>query len=198
MSHERNVYMALTQRFHDALIFIAKKHGDQVTNNTVYPYISHLMGVTSLVMEYGGDEDEAIAALLHGFNETQDGPEALQEIEAQFGKNVAEIVRGCNDADNTADLAWRPRKEAYLKHLQTASPSIRLVAAADKLYNARNLVANYRAHGTAIYEKCCGGRDGLLWYYKSLVRAFRSGKKEQIVEEFARVVADLTDMVDLD
>ena len=183
--------MALSARFEEALPFAARLHRDQVRKGTGIPYVSHLLGVAGIVLEHGGTEDEAIAALLHDAVEDQGGAPTLETIRQRFGDAVAAIVSGCTDTDETPKPPWRKRKDEYVAHLASASPSVRLVSAADKLHNARTILADHRRHGDAVWSRFSGGKDGTLWYYRALVEAFRSHGATPLVEELDRVVSDL-------
>jgi (p)ppGpp synthase/HD superfamily hydrolase len=147
--------------------------------------------VTALVLENGGDEDQAIAAVLHDAVEDQGGLETLAEIQRRYGERVAQIVEGCSDAFEDPKPPWRLRKEAYLAHLLSASPDVRLVSLADKLHNARTILADLRQDGDTLWARFRGGREGSLWYYHSLVETFRRVENLPMVEELARVVGDI-------
>lgn len=185
----------LGQRFQDALIYAAKLHARQIRKGSQVPYVAHLMGVSSVALEYGADEDEAIAALLHDAIEDQGGPEAEEDIRKRFGDRVAAIVEGCTDADVKPKPAWRRRKEAYIAHIKDASPSIHLVSCADKLHNARAILKDYRIHGDGLWERFKGGKDGTLWYYRSLSDTFRAVYPSPITEELERVVSEIEKLV---
>ena len=130
----------LTPRFDEALAYARMAHGFQKRKGSGIPYIAHLLEVSSLVLLHGGDEDEAIAGLLHDAPEDAGGRPRLEDIRATFGDRVAEIVDGCTDTYDQPKPAWRPRKEAYLVRIPDLSPSARLVSAADKYANARALL----------------------------------------------------------
>ncbi len=185
--------MPLTHRFEDALSFATQLHSSQLRKETSVPYISHLLGVTSLVLEHAAEEDEAIAALLHDAVEDQGGPAVRDEIRRRFGDNVAAIVDGCTDTDATPKPPWRARKEAYIAHIRTASPSVQLVSAADKLHNARTILLDYRQMGDSLWGRFHGGKEGTLWYYRAVVAAFREAgaSPARLVDELERVVAEL-------
>jgi GTP pyrophosphokinase len=183
--------VVLGPRFAEALPYAAQVHRDQVRKGTGVPYVSHLLGVAGIVLEHGGNEDEAIAALLHDAVEDQGGAPRLREIRQRFGDTVAAIVEGCTDTDEMPKPPWRPRKEAYIGHLASASPSVRLVSAADKLHNARTILADYRRFGDAVWDRFSGGREGTLWYYGALVEAYRPHGVTPLVEELERVVGEL-------
>ncbi|GAH03459.1 unnamed protein product, partial [marine sediment metagenome] len=134
----------LTARFEDALVFTAQLHAQQYRKGSQIPYIAHLLSVSALVIEAGGDEDLAIAALLHDAVEDQGGLETLVKIRQRFGKRVAGIVDSCSDSYIMPKPAWKPRKENYLDKLQTSSQEVRLVSLADKLHNARNTLRDLR------------------------------------------------------
>ena len=183
--------MSLSTRFEEALIYAVRLHAHQTRKGTGTPYVAHLLAVASIVLEHGASEDEAIAALLHDAAEDQGGRATLDEIRDRFGERVAEIVAGCTDSWTTPRPAWRRRKEATIAHLRTASASVRLVSAADKLHNARTILADYRTLGEAVWSRFNGGREGTLWYYRSLVDVMQDTGPAPIIEELARVVAEL-------
>jgi (p)ppGpp synthase/HD superfamily hydrolase len=183
--------MTLSVRFEEALILAVRWHAGQMRKETTIPYIAHLLGVASIVLEQGADEDEAIAALLHDAVEDQGGAVALGEIRRRFGDGVAETVAGCTDAWTTPKPPWRERKEAYIAHLRQASASVRLVSAADKLHNARAILADYRALGEALWGRFNGGKAGTLWYYRALVETLRATDSTPLVEELDRVVSEI-------
>jgi len=164
--------MDLSERFEQAFRFAFEIHRDQFRKGSQVPYIAHLMAVASLVIEDGGSEDEAIAALLHDAPEDQGGRPVLEQIRRRFGENVARIVDGCTDTYETPKPAWRERKESYLAHLAIAPADVRRVSLADKLHNARSLLADLRRGGGGIWERFNGGKEGTLWYYQALVETF--------------------------
>ncbi len=181
----------LTERFERALVFATRLHRDQRRKGSGVPYVSHLLAVCELTLEYGGDEDEAIAALLHDAIEDQGGAVARAEILKKFGARVTEIVDGCTDTDESPKPAWRARKENYIRHVEVASASVRLVSACDKLHNARSLLMDYRVFGEDLWSRFTGRRDGTLWYYRAMVNALRSAGSSPVVEELDRVVSEL-------
>jgi GTP pyrophosphokinase len=183
--------MALSARFEEALAFAARLHKSQVRKGSDVPYVAHLLGVASLVLEHGANEDEAIAALLHDAIEDQGGAEAREEIRRRFGDVVTAIVDGCTDADVAPKPPWRGRKEAYIARIAGESPSVRLVSTADKVHNARSMLADYRAVGESLWARFKGGRGGTLWYYRALVDAFRQAGSSPLVDELDRVVSEL-------
>jgi (p)ppGpp synthase/HD superfamily hydrolase len=181
----------LTERVERALVFATRLHRDQRRKGSGVPYVSHLLAVCELTLEYGGDEDEAIAALLHDAIEDQGGAVARAEILKKFGARVTEIVDGCTDTDESPKPAWRARKENYIRHVEVASASVRLVSACDKLHNARSLLMDYRVFGEDLWSRFTGRRDGTLWYYRAMVNALRSAGSSPVVEELDRVVSEL-------
>ena len=183
--------MALSSRFEEALLFATQLHARQRRKGTDIPYIAHLLGVTSIVLENGGNEDEAIAALLHDAIEDQGGAPTREEIRHRFGEMVVAIVDGCTDAEVMPKPPWRRRKEAYIAHIREASPAVRLVSVADKLHNARTILADYRVSGDALWQRFTGGKDGTLWYYRSIVNALRKAGTTPLVEELDRVVLEI-------
>lgn len=183
--------MTFTHRFEDALIYAHQLHRDQKRKGSNIPYISHLLAVSGLVMENGGTEDEVIAALLHDAIEDQGGLRTRDEIRRRYGADVTAIVEGCTDAHTTPKPPWRKRKEDYIAHVRTASASVRLVSLADKVHNARAILQDYRTYGEAVWERFKGGRDGSLWYYRSLVQVFREQGTSPLLDELDRVVTTL-------
>jgi (p)ppGpp synthase/HD superfamily hydrolase len=181
----------LGPRFRRAFLFAADKHAGQARKASTIPYIAHLMGVASLVLEFGGDEDLAIAALLHDVVEDCGGAPMLKEVERRFGFRVAKIVEGCTDSDSDPKPPWRERKEKYLQHLKTADANTRLVSAADKLNNVRSILADYREVGESIWARFNGGRDGTLWYYRALLDEFLRRKPNRLIREFELAVLEL-------
>ncbi len=181
----------LGPRFRRAFLFAADKHAKQVRKASTTPYIAHLMGVAALALEYGGDEDIAIAALLHDVVEDCGGAPMLQEVKQKFGPRVAKIVDGCTDSDTFPKPPWRERKENYLRHLKDADAETRLVSAADKLNNVRSILSDYREVGESIWERFNGGRDGTLWYYRALLEEFQRGKPNRLIRELELAVREL-------
>ena len=181
--------MMLSSRFEDALVYATQVHAAQLRKGTPIPYVSHVLIVTGIVLENGGDEDEAIAALLHDAVEDQGGDARLADIRSRFGARVADIVCGCSDSTTRPKPPWEGRKRRYLAHLPSASASERLVSAADKLANARAILADYRQAGDAVWTRFNANRDQILWYYRELVKAFRQAGGPPLVEELDRVVS---------
>jgi (p)ppGpp synthase/HD superfamily hydrolase len=181
----------LSARFEEALAFAARLHREQVRKGSGVPYVAHLLATTSLALEHGADEDEAIAALLHDAVEDQGGPVIRKEIERRFGRRVAAIVDECSDTDQDPKPPWRERKEAYLAHLESASRSALLVTACDKLHNARSVLADYDRLGEDLWERFSGGREGTLWYYRSVVDALGRVFDSPVVDELRETVAQL-------
>jgi GTP pyrophosphokinase len=141
-------------------------------------------------LEFGGDEDLAIAALLHDVVEDCGGEPVLKEVRRRFGVRVAKIVDGCTDAYTIPKPPWRERKETYIRHLKSADAGTRLVSAADKLNNVRSIIADYREIGEAVWARFNGGREGTLWYYRTLLNEFQR-KPNRLIREFALAVAEL-------
>jgi len=187
--------MMLSERFTDALTFATQLHATQTRKGSGVPYIAHLLAVASIALEHGANEDEAIAALLHDAIEDQGGAATREEIRRRFGNTVTEIVDGCTDADTTPKPPWRPRKEAYIAHIPTASASVRLVSAADKLHNARSILNDYRLMGDSVWNRFQGGKTGTLWYYRSMLDAFRKVGSTPLIDELDRVVSELEELV---
>ncbi len=181
----------LTRRFHDAMVYAARLHAKQLRKGTRVPYVAHLLATASIALEHGATEDEAIAALLHDAVEDQGGQKTLSAIRRRFGEAVADIVLGCSDTDRVPKPPWRARKEAYLRHLRRATRSVRLVSAADKLHNARSIVADLRERGTAAWNRFNAGPEEQLWYYDALVDTFARKGPRRIAVELRLVVDEM-------
>ena len=183
--------MHTSARFNEALVYASELHAAQRRKGSGAPYIAHLLGVTAIVLEHGGSEDEAIGALLHDAVEDQGGAPRLAEIRQRFGPVVAEIVDGCTDSDTMPKPPWRERKEAYIAHLPNAGRSVQLVSAADKLYNVRSTIDDYREHGESVWQRFTTGRDGALWYYRTIAVKFDKLQGTSLLSQLQRAVAEL-------
>jgi len=181
----------LTNRFEEALVYANRLHAKQKRKGTNIPYVAHLLTVAALVLEQGGDEDQAIAALLHDAIEDQGGLPIQEEIQKRFGDRVTAIVVGCTDADTIPKPPWRERKERYIAHIRTAPIEVRRVSMADKLHNARSVLTDFRQIGHEVWERFRGGKEGTLWYYRAMVEAFRETGNSSIIDELDRVVSEL-------
>ncbi|HVG39179.1 MAG TPA: HD domain-containing protein [Pyrinomonadaceae bacterium] len=179
-------------RFREALDFVARVHAGQIRKSTDIPYIAHLLGVASIAIEYGADETEAVAALLHDAAEDHGGAEMLERIKELFGGEVAAIVDGCTDTYEDPKPSWPERKAKYIAHLRSATPSVRLVSGADKLHNARSILMDYRAHGDAVFDRFKEkSKFSILWYYRALAREFMDADPNPLAQELRRVVAEI-------
>ncbi len=164
----------LTERISEALALAVQAHEKQVRKGTSIPYVAHPMAVASIALEFGADEDQAIAALLHDVLE-DGGPQYGPVIKERFGERVLAIVDGCTDGvpDASGQKAdWGERKRAYLAHLAQASDDVLLVSGSDKLHNARAIVSDLLKIGPDVFNRFTAGRDGTLWYYRSLAQIF--------------------------
>ncbi len=161
----------LSHRYDDALVFAAKAHRTQTRKASQIPYIAHLLSVSALVIEQGGSEDCAIAALLHDAVEDQGGLGMADRIEAAFGPIVRRIVMECSDREDDCDTPWQVRKDRYIAHITDKSPEAILVTTADKLHNATAILNDLRQMGPAVFDRFTAGRDGTLWYYRALADA---------------------------
>ena len=186
----------LTQRFDEALAFARERHSSQYRKSTEIPYLAHLISTAALVLEAGGDEDQAIAGLLHDSLEDWEYTKVtFQELVDRFGKRVASIVRDCSDSEGGEGAqkeAWRPRKEKYLARLRVHYPDSVLVSNADKLHNARAILTDYRVVGEDLWERFTAGRDDQLWYYRSLADIYNK-LESPLAAELERVVTQLED-----
>lgn len=183
----------LTHRFVEALGYAAELHLRQRRKGKGQAYVGHLLGVASIVIQHGGGEDEAIAALLHDAVEDQGGLPRLAEIREKFGEHVALIVDGCTDSYEVSGEKkdWTERKRAYIARVAHEPADVRLVSAADKLENARAILSDFREVGDAIFDRFKGRKQGTLWYYRTLVTVFREAGSTPLIEELNRVVTEL-------
>lgn len=189
----------LSLRFTSALGLAAELHLYQKRKGTDIPYVAHLLAVTSLVLENGATEDEAIAALLHDALEDQGhhftgGADALRTyISDRFGAHVLDIVTGCTDAEVQPKPPWKERKTAYVNHLAAANASVLLVSCADKVHNARAILLDYREIGDALWARFSGGKEGVLWYYRALSDTFAQNPASPplLRAELERIVTEI-------
>ena len=178
----------LTSRFDDAFRYAHEVHGTQTRKGTTAPYVGHLMGVSSIVLDDGGTEDEAIAALLHDAAEDHGGRQTLDVIRARFGDAVAAIVEDCTDSWETPKKPWLERKQAYIEHSRRLAPSSLRVSAADKVHNAYAILRDLRNDGEKVWERFNAKPDDIIAYYHSLVRSYREAGGGRLVEELDRIV----------
>ena len=181
-------------RFADAAAYAATLHRGQVRKGAGIPYISHPLAVASIVLEHGGDEDQAIAALLHDGPEDCGGQEVLDAIEERYGARVMRLVEALSDTVVTPKPPWRARKEAYIAHLrQEVADEVLIVSMADKLHNARSILRDLEKLGDALWERFTGKRDGTLWYYRSLVDAYavRGAQPADLLAELRSTVESI-------
>jgi (p)ppGpp synthase/HD superfamily hydrolase len=180
--------IVLTARFDDAFLYARRLHQSQLRKGTAIPYISHLMAVSALVVEHGGDESQAIAGLLHDAAEDQGGLETLAEIRAMFGDAVADIVADCTDAWTEPKPPWHARKEAYLEALPRKPQASLLVSLADKTHNAEAILFDYRVLGVALWDRFNGGAEGTRWYYGALAGCFANIMPGRLSDRLSRAV----------
>ncbi len=181
----------LSTRFETALVYATQLHANQVRKGSGVPYISHLLSVAALVLEDGGDEDEAIAALLHDAIEDQGGAKTREEIRQRFGEKVVSIVDGCTEDETLPKPPWKERKLNYLEKMRLASSEIRRVALADKLHNARSIVADWEREGEKVWQRFKGGKEGTLWFYRSFLEIYQQKVSNSFTQELARLISRL-------
>jgi (p)ppGpp synthase/HD superfamily hydrolase len=194
--------LLLTERFSAAVEYARQLH-TEYRKGTDVPYMAHLLGVASLVMgEAGGrvpvTEDMVIAALLHDTVEDHGGMPRLRDVEKRFGANVARMVAGLSDTfaeDHNRKEGWEERKNAYLERLRNESDDVLLISAADKLYNAKSILDDRRLIGDAVWQRFQRGSRQQLWYFHLLLAVFRANPTNKIVDDFERVVHELTELV---
>lgn len=180
--------MLLSDRFTEALAWAHQLHQHQQRKASAVPYVAHLLGVASLVLEYGGDEDQAIAALLHDAIEDQGGQGTYDRIGARFGPQVAAMVADCSDSYGDPKPPWRSRKEAYIANLPTKSPRVWLVVTADKTYNAYTVLKDYRAIGDRVWDRFTGKKEGSLWYFTAIHQQLQTLFPHPLVAELGRIL----------
>jgi GTP pyrophosphokinase len=178
----------LTSRFDEAFVYAHAAHVSQSRKGSGTPYIGHLIGVASIVIDDGGSEDEAIAALLHDAAEDAGGRPRLDDIRARFGDAVARIVEDCTDAWTTPKPPWAERKQQYVLHARALAPPSLRVSAADKVHNAYAILRDLRNIGERVWERFNASPDDILAYYQSLVRAYREAGGGRLVDELERIV----------
>jgi GTP pyrophosphokinase len=208
----------LSARFEQALVYTAILHSGQGRKGTPVPYVSHLLSVAALALENGANEDEVIAALLHDAVEDAGGAPRLEDIRCRFGQRVAEIVAGCTDTevdenrpqrggqipfvpltpqkgtvpDGSPKPPWEERKRKYIAQLAHGSDSVKLVSCADKVHNARSIVADLREQGDSIWSRFTTGKAGTLWYYRTLVETYQQhGAPKRQLNKLVRTVDEM-------
>jgi (p)ppGpp synthase/HD superfamily hydrolase len=181
----------LSTRFEAALVYATRLHAYQVRKGSNVPYISHLMSVAALVLEDGGDEDEAIAALLHDAIEDQGGDKTRADIRQRFGERVVSIVDGCTEDETLPSRSWKERKLNYLEKLHLASPEVRRISLADKLHNLRSIAADWERVGESVWLRFKGGKEGTLWFYRSCLEVYQQQGSNYCTVELARLISRL-------
>ena len=179
-----------------ALAAAAQIHAAQKRKGTEIPYLSHLLGACSIALEYGADEDQAIAALLHDAIEDGLPTDAARKTVASFGPEVLRIVEACTDAGTHPKPPWRARKEAYLAKLAQDDRSILLVSASDKLHNARSIVRDLRGVGEPVWGRFSVSKAKRLLYYRSLVTVYRGNRAHMpaLIDELDRTVGEMEEL----
>ena len=180
-----------SERLIDALGVAARLHAGQPPKATSIPYLAHLIGTCAIALEYGANEDQGIAALLHDAIEDVEPTEVARASVWRFGGEVGRIVEACTDSDSHPKPPWRERKERYLLHLADADRAVLLVSASDKLHNTRAIVADLRRVGEALWPRFSRPKEDTLWYYRELIAVFRANAAHPVdlVDEFDRTVA---------
>lgn len=181
----------LTDRFENALSLAARLHRTQTRKGSGIPYISHLMAVSALVIEYGGDEDQAIAGLLHDAVEDQGGQDTADMIRTTYGARVADIVLACSDSVQQDKEDWQWRKDRYIASLATKGEDALLVTSCDKLHNATAILTDLREHGPGVFDRFTAKRTGTLWYYRQLADRLTEIRPGPLSDRLAETVAAL-------
>ena len=185
--------MKLTAKLGKAFTFAQKAHGKQVRKGTAIPYVSHPMAVASIVLEHGGSEDQAVAALLH--DTVEDCGVSYAQLTRAFGPAATRIVKDCTDADTLPKPPWKERKVRYLEHLRRASgPRSLIVSAADKLHNAQAIVRDVKRHGKGVWGRFSAPPSEIAWYYLTLVAIYKA-RAAELPSEFRLLVRELEAVV---
>ena len=179
----------LTERFERALVYAYQLHSQQLRKDGSTPYIAHLLSVTALVLENGGNEDEAIAALLHDAVEDRGGMATRQRILELFGETVVNIIDGCTESETIPKPPWEERKLRYIEQVRYGSQSVKRISLADKLHNGRDLLAALRQEGEIVWQRFRGGKEKTIWFYNSLLSCYEDDN--YLKQEFMRVIAEL-------
>ena len=185
----------LGTRFDDALGYALRLHRKQARKGKNVPYAAHLLGTAGTVLDFGGNEAQAIAALLHDAAEDHGGRERLEEIRERFGRAVATMVEDCTDTFEEEKPEWKSRKRAYIASLPAKNRRSLLVSAADKLDNARAIVADLRKDGPATLDRF-NGKNDTVWYFQELVKSFKKLKVGAVAAELEAAVEEMTALVE--
>jgi (p)ppGpp synthase/HD superfamily hydrolase len=186
--------VSYTDRLAEAFAFADLLHRRQRRKGSDVPYITHLMSVAALVGEYGGSEDQVIAALLHDAVEDQGGPDTLAQIRVRFGEGVAHYVEAASDALDEPRPPWLQRKQVFLAGLREAPCDAKLIVAADKLHNVRTLIRDYYQVAEGLWDRFTGKREGTLWYYREALMALSQGWEHPILRELREAVETLEEL----
>ena len=178
----------LTSRFDDAFRYAHELHANDTRKGTASPYLGHLMGVASIVLDDGGSEDEAIAALLHDAAEDHGGRATVEAIRSRFGDGVALIVEDCTDSWETPKRPWLERKLAYMDHARRLPPPSLRVSAADKVHNAYAILRDLRNIGEEVWSRFSANADDVIAYYQGLVRSYQEAGGGRLPDELDRIV----------
>lgn len=181
----------LGERFAAAVSWAIDLHAGQVRKGTAIPYAAHLLGVVSIALDLGADEDQAIAAMLHDSVEDCGGAPILTEVRSRFGERVAGIVADCTDSEIEPKPPWAERKQAYLARLEQKARDSLLVSLADKTHNAEAIVQDLREHGEALWSRFTAGKAGSLWYYSQLAGIFERALPGRGAERLGRAVQEM-------
>ena len=182
----------MSERFAEAVAMANELHSGQFRKGTKIPYISHPLIVAGTVLQNGGDEDEAIAAVLHDTVEDCGGKPVMEKIRQRFGEKIAGLVSGCTETDVQPKPPWRERKERYIQNIKSASPSVRLISCADKLHNAASILSEYKKVGAKVWDRFKGDKSETLWFYSAMVSALRAaGEDRPILDELEATVKAL-------
>jgi (p)ppGpp synthase/HD superfamily hydrolase len=189
-SNGRDITIHVVGRCQDALQYAAELHAHQCMKGGSIPYMAHILGVTSITLLYGGDEESAVVALLH--DSLEDTPATKEDLAERFGPRIADLVESLSDTDVQPKPPWKERKEEHLKKLPSADDTALFVYAADKLQNARAILKDYRVRREELWSRFNGGKEGTLWYYRECLKIFRQRNvNPELVAEVERTLIEL-------
>ena len=188
-------HAAYSRRLDEALAFVAEAFRHTRRKGSGAPYLTHLLAVTAIVGEHGGDEDQMVAALLHDYLEDIEGGSA-EELEHLFGPRVSKFVLALSDTTSRPKPVWRERKWRYVHELAREAADLKLISSADKLHNARSIVTDQRRTGDAIFSRFNASRAQTLWYYRAVVAALGHDFDHAILEELRETVASMHELAE--
>ncbi len=182
-----------SERLDEALRFASEQFRFRVRKGSGVPYITHLLQVCCTVGEWGGDEEQMIAAVLHDYLEDVHGA-SLEHLQTQFGERVARFVLALSDSTTQPKPPWEERKERYVERLRSEPAELKLISAADKLHNAHSIVRDQVSMGDQVFDRFSANKDQTLWYYRAVVAALSDGWDHALLNELDAMVDRMHDL----